>query len=72
MKVIHKKNGGLFSARNAGMQAATGAYLAFVDGDDWIVSDATKSFVEAAERQCCDMVISDFSRVVGHMVTRCV
>lgn len=34
--VIHKENGGLVSARKAGMAAARGEYIGFVDGDDWI------------------------------------
>lgn len=36
IKVIHKKNGGLVSARNAGYEAVTGIWLTYVDGDDWI------------------------------------
>lgn len=36
VKVIHKPNGGLSDARNAGMAAATGEYLSFVDSDDWL------------------------------------
>lgn len=36
VRVIHKKNGGLVSARQAGMQAAVGEYVGFVDGDDWL------------------------------------
>lgn len=68
-RVIRKENTGVSDSRNAAIMQARGKYLQFVDGDDWIVSDATRSFVEAAEEKCCDMVISDFSRVVGHMVT---
>lgn len=36
IQVIHKKNGGLVSARNAGLEAAAGEYVGFVDGDDYI------------------------------------
>ncbi len=38
IKVIHKKNGGAYSARNTGLDAATGDYIGFVDGDDYILS----------------------------------
>lgn len=39
IKVIHKKNGGLSDARNAGMAIATGELIGFVDSDDWISPD---------------------------------
>ncbi len=42
IRVIHKKNGGLSEARNIGIDAAAGAYIAFVDSDDWI----EKNFIE--------------------------
>lgn len=37
VKVIHKENGGLSDARNTGIEAATGEYIGFVDGDDYIL-----------------------------------
>ena len=39
IRVIHKKNGGLSDARNAGMAIATGELIGFVDSDDWIRED---------------------------------
>ncbi len=39
IKVIHKENGGVMSARCAGIEAATGEYIGFVDGDDYVEPD---------------------------------
>lgn len=50
IRVIHKENGGLSSARNAGIDAALGEYLAFVDSDDWIEADAYGRMMELMER----------------------
>ncbi|UWP59044.1 glycosyltransferase family 2 protein [Ruminococcus gauvreauii] len=36
IKVVHKENGGLVSARKAGLEASTGEYIGYVDGDDWV------------------------------------
>ena len=39
-RVLHKENGGVSSARNAGLDVATGAFIGFVDSDDFIRRDA--------------------------------
>ena len=48
IKVIHKKNGGLSDARNAGIEAATGEYLTFVDSDDYLGTGTLESLVNIA------------------------
>ena len=50
IRVIHKPNGGLSSARNAGIDIATGDYVAFVDSDDWIEPDTYEHLLSAALR----------------------
>ena len=70
VRVIHKENSGVSDTRNRGIEAAEGTYLQFVDSDDWLTADATKLMVRAAEEHDCDLVIADFYRVVGALVSR--
>lgn len=50
IKVIHKENGGLSSARNAGLDIAQGEYVAFVDSDDWLEPEAYGWMMGLAQR----------------------
>jgi glycosyltransferase involved in cell wall biosynthesis len=56
IRVVHKENGGLASARNAGMRIACGKYLFFLDSDDWIDSNALEELTDTAEREGTDFV----------------
>lgn len=58
-RVIHKKNGGLSSARNAGLQVATGDWLLYVDSDDAITPDACEGFMEVANGSEADLILGD-------------
>lgn len=62
--VIHKENGGVSSARNAGISAVTGKYLMFVDSDDKIAPDYVQTYIDEQEVEECDMVIGGFLRVL--------
>lgn len=56
IKVIHKSNGGLVSARKAGLAASTGAYIGYVDGDDWVEPEMYATLLDYAVRYCADVV----------------
>lgn len=58
--VIHKENGGLSSARNAGLDRSTGEYICFVDADDWVESDYVESLLNAAVRVGADIAVCGF------------
>ena len=57
---IKKENSGVSHSRNLAMQKAQGEYFQFVDGDDWLVKNATEEFVKTALQYDCDMVICDY------------
>lgn len=57
IRVIHKPNGGLTSAWKAGAAAAKGAYLGFIDSDDWIDADMYERMWESAEKYDSDIVV---------------
>lgn len=61
VKVIHKPNGGLISARQAGLALAQGVYIGFVDGDDIIDRDFYKTLCKAACDENADVVCSGYT-----------
>lgn len=60
VKVLHKENGGLLSARKAGLAASIGDYIGFVDGDDWVEPDTFLNMYNAVREYSPDMVLSEF------------
>ncbi|MBP3880125.1 MAG: glycosyltransferase [Lachnospiraceae bacterium] len=58
--VIHKENGGLSDARNAGMKKAAGEFIYFLDSDDWIEPDTIERLMEAQRRTDADLVFAGF------------
>lgn len=60
--VLHQKNGGASSARNAGLRVAQGKYIGFVDSDDWIEPGMYGSMYELITTNDADMVICEMQR----------
>lgn len=55
IKVVHKENGGLSSARNSGLELATGEFIGFVDSDDYIKNDMYEQLLVACNINSADI-----------------
>lgn len=63
VRVIHKKNNGLGMARNTGIEAANGEYVAFLDSDDYISENLIERLYDALENADVDISKAGFQRV---------
>lgn len=69
IKMIHKENGGLVSARKAGLMSAKGKYVTYVDSDDWIEENMYEEMMEVARNSGADVITSGSIRDYG---THCI
>lgn len=63
IKVIHKENGGVSSARNKGLDMAVGDYIGFVDGDDIIAPEMYETLVKLLEEEDADIAHCGYQMV---------
>lgn len=68
IKVIHKENEGLSSARNSGIEIARGEYITFVDSDDYINKFMYEIMYNTADKSKSDIVICDYKNVYHYEV----
>ena len=74
IKVIHKENGGVSTARNLGLDNARGDYVMFVDSDDWLQKEAVKKLVDKIENCNADFCCGSFLNIgainsTAHLIT---
>ena len=62
IKAIHKKNGGLSDARNAGIDVAKGEYITFIDSDDWVSEKYVKTLYDLLVSKSADISVCNFIR----------
>lgn len=62
IRVVHKVNGGVSSARNTGLDMARGEIISFLDSDDWVHSEYLERLLELMESRKADIAMCDFLR----------
>lgn len=60
VRIVHKENGGLSSARNAGLDVMTGQWVMCVDSDDWVETNYCSSALQLAQENDADIVVSGY------------
>lgn len=68
IKVLHKTNGGLSSARNDGIRISTAPYIMFVDSDDWVAPDFSEKPFIAATQYNAELTLFSYSRIINNRV----
>ena len=64
IKVIHKTNGGVSSARNEGLKNANGDFIAFVDSDDWLELNMYEKLISKQKETNTDIVFSGYNMII--------
>lgn len=70
IRVIHRENGGLSAARNSGIEAAQGEYLAFVDSDDFVSEEFIEALYQACKRTKSQIAQCRYEYVDGDVMTK--
>lgn len=63
LKIFHKENGGVSSARNYGLSVAQGEYIMFVDGDDCLEKNVLDIFIDAMDQKNDDVIFFKYRKI---------
>ncbi len=70
IQVIHKKNGGVSTARNKGLEVAKGKYIMFVDSDDYLEKNTCEVMIDAIEKYDVDLIVASYNTVYNSKVMK--
>jgi len=70
IKVIHKENSGVSSARNIGIENSTGKWIAFVDSDDWIEKKYFEELLKVAVENDAEVVLCGYNRITVNKIEK--
>lgn len=70
--VIHKENGGLSEARNAGLDICKGDYISFVDSDDWVDEKYIEILLDLVIKENADIAIGEYTKTNGETINKSV